>query len=216
MNPRTRRYHATIGSASLILGPTLMSVGDSFHPPESWDPTIQVALIAAAPTRWYAAHLLLFIGMLLLVPGILALTAIVRDRRPAIGYAARVLMLAAVGALSAVFSFEMLLGRFVTRGVGQDIDVTLLESFMGPTVFAVLAPGLLAFFIGSWLAVIPLASRPGPLRWPAFAFGLGTILILAEIISAQVLLSQIGNVCCLIGGIGFARVLVQGRVKLAA
>jgi hypothetical protein len=41
-------------------------------------------------------------------------------------------------------------------------------------------------------------------------FALGTVLILAEIVSARVLLSQIGNVLCLAGGVWFARVLLRG------
>jgi hypothetical protein len=186
-----------------------MSVGDLLHPPETWDSVAQVAIVAASPSRWYAAHLLLFIGMLLFVPGILALTAIVMERRPALGYAARVLMLAAVGSLSAVFGFEMLLGRVAASG-NQPAAVPLLETFMGPSVFPALAAGLLAFFVGTGLAVAPLASRAGPLRGPALVFALGAALILAEIISAQVLLSQIGNVLCLVGGVLFARVLVRG------
>ena len=216
MTTAPRQYHRVIGAASLIVGPALMSVGDLFHPPESWDPAVQVAMVAAAPSRWYAAHLLLFAGMLLFVPGILALTAIVADRRPALGYAARVLMLAAVGALSAVFGFEMLLGRFVAGGASQAAAVALLETFTGPAVFAVLMPGLLAFFVGTGLAVAPLASSAGPLRGPALVFALGTALILAEIISAQVLLSQIGNVLCLAGGWWFARVLRRGTALAAA
>jgi len=210
MNTTTRRYDTAVGMASLIVGPLLMSVGDLLHPPESWDPAAQIAFIAAAPSRWYASHLLLFIGMLLFVPGILAITALVMKRRPAIGYAARVLMLAAVGALSAVFGFEMLLGRVVDMGVERSVAITMLETFMGPTIFTVLAPGLLSFFIGTGLAVVSLALQPGPLRWPALAFGIGATLILAEIISAQVLLSQVGNVFCLVGGVWFARVLAQG------
>lgn len=210
MTTAPRPYHRVIGAASLIVGPALMSVGDLFHPPESWDPVAQVAIVAAAPSRWYAAHLLLFMGMLLFVPGILALTAIVADRRPALGYAARVLMLAAVGALSAVFGFEMLLGRFVAGAADRSAAVALLQTFMGPAVFAVLMPGLLAFFVGTGLAVAPLASNAGPLRGPALVFALGTALILAEIISAQVLLSQIGNMLCLAGGWWFARVLRRG------
>jgi hypothetical protein len=189
-----------------------MSVGDLLHPKESWDSTAQIAFIAAAPARWYIAHLLLFIGMLLFIPGILALTSLVADRRPAIGYSARVLMLAGVGALSAVFGFEMLLGRLIDIGIGPPADTDLLETFMGPAIFAVLGPALFAFFLGSWLAVGTLAARPGPLRSAALVFGLGTVLILAEIISAQVLLSQIGNICCLVGGVLLARALRRNPV----
>src|SRR4030095_12969857 len=99
-----------IGATSLIVGPALMSVGDLFHPAESRDPAAQVAIVAGSPSRWYVAHLLLFLGMLLLVPGILTLTRVARDRRPAAGYAARLLLLVSVGAFSAVIVCEMLLG----------------------------------------------------------------------------------------------------------
>src|SRR5215212_1626539 len=107
-------YRTVIGAASLIVGPTLMSVGDLMHPHESWDAAAQVAMIAESASRWYIAHLLLFVGILVFVPGILALSDVTAKRSPAIGYAARVLLLASVGALSAVFACEMLLGRFVS------------------------------------------------------------------------------------------------------
>jgi hypothetical protein len=124
-------------------------------------------------------------------------------------------MLVGVIALSTHLGFEMVLGRFLAAGADQTTAVTLLETYMG-TVFPALAPGLSAFFVGTGLAVVPLASRAGPLRGPALVFALGTALILGEIISAQVLLSQIGNVLCLVAGMWFARVLLRGTASLSA
>jgi hypothetical protein len=204
-------YRTVIGATSLIVGPALMSVGDLFHPPETWVPGDQVAILARSASRWYTAHLLLFVGMLLLVPGFLILTKVAMDRRPAAGYAARLLMLVSVGAFSAVFVFEMLLGRFISAGADRAAAVILLESFMSAQVFLALLPGLLAFFIGTALAVRALAFPDGPFRWPALGFGLGAILILGEIILAEVLLSQIGNIVILVAGIAFASLLLRGR-----
>jgi hypothetical protein len=70
-------YRTVIGATSLIVGPALMSVGDLFHPAETHAAPGQVAILAQSASRWYAAHLLLFVGMLLLVPGILALGEII-------------------------------------------------------------------------------------------------------------------------------------------
>lgn len=198
--PRCRMIEA----GSLIVAPALMSLGDLMHPPESWDSAVQVAIVAVATRRWYLAHLLLFVGILIFVPGVLVLTRTVACHRPALGYASRVLLLASVGALSAVFAFEMLLGSFVAAD--PRAAVALLQTF-NSRVLLVLLPGLLAFFVGAGLFVAPLASTAGPLRWPALCLGLGALLILGEIISAQVILSQIGNVLIFIAGIGFARVL---------
>jgi hypothetical protein len=211
--PPPSRYRTVIGAASLIVAPALMSVGDLMHPHESWDPAAQVAIVAESASRWYLAHLLLFVGMLILAPGILALTDVVERRRPAAAYSARVLLVASVGALSAVFVCEMLLGQFVSRGADQSAAVSLFETFQSGAVLGALLPGLLAFFIGTALFVTPLASTTGPFRWPALCFALGALLIMGEIILAEVLLSQIGNVLILVAGIRFAWLLLRGQER---
>ena len=207
--PPPSRYRTVIGAASLVVAPGLMSVGDLMHPHESWDAAAQVAMVAESASRWYLAHLLLFIGMLLFVPGILALSEEVAKRRPGTGYAARVLLFASVGALSAVFVCEMLLGRFVSEGADNAAAVALFKTFQSGAVLGALMPGLLAFFIGTALFVTPLASSAGPFRWPALCFALGAILIMGEIILAQVLLSQIGNILIFVAGVSFARLLLR-------
>jgi hypothetical protein len=208
MRPDAGGSGTVLGAASLMVGPALMSLGDLMHPPERYSAAAQVAILAGSASRWYLAHLLLFVGILLLVPGFLALTRVAMDRRPAAGYAARVLILASVGAFSAVFVFEMLLGCFITRGADQSAAVALLETFQSPAVFLALVPGLLAFFVGIGLVVRSLGS-PGPFRAPVLLLGLGATLILGEIVLAEVLLSQIGNILILLAGIGFARALLR-------
>ena len=213
MDAALSRRRTAIGAASLIVGPALMSVGDLFHPAETWDAAAQVAILAESASRWYTAHLLLFAGMLLFAPGILALSEVAASRKPAAGYAARVLLITAVGGLSAVFVFEMLLGRFISDGSDQAAAVALVETFQSAAIFGALAPGLLAFFVGTALAVVSLASTADPFRWPALTLALGAVLILGEIILAEVLLSQIGNILILIAGIHFAWLLLQGRER---
>jgi hypothetical protein len=50
----------------------------------------------------------------------------------------------------------------------------------------------------------------GPLRWPAVVLLMGIVLIVAEIASSQVLLSQIGNFLVWSGSVAFAWLLVRG------
>ena len=63
-------------------------------------------------------------------------------------------------------------------------------------------------------------SRGAPKSWwarlyPVLLLGLGTILILAEIASAQVLLSQIGNIVILAGSVAFAwQIARSGRADI--
>src|SRR5262245_7459870 len=90
---RTRGYRTVIAVASLVVGPLLMSVGDLLHPEETLDAAGQATIIIEHPSRWYAAHLLLFIGLLAFVPGVLAITRLTAQQKPMAGYVGRVLLL---------------------------------------------------------------------------------------------------------------------------
>jgi len=63
-----QRAERITAALSLLIGPLLMSIGDLLHPEERMLPDDQIAIVAEHASRWYTAHLLLFIGMLLLVP----------------------------------------------------------------------------------------------------------------------------------------------------
>ena len=209
--PATRDYRTLIAAASLIVGPLLMTIGDLFHPEERMDTAQQIAILADHASRWYAAHLLLFIGMLLSIPGLLALAGLTAARNPAAGYAARILALIGAAAFAAIFVGEMLIGRFVADGADTATAAALLDSmFSGPMVAAVI-PGALACFVGTAVFAIPLMVAGGKLRWIAVFYSIGALLILAEILSAQVILSQIGNFLIFCGGAATAWLILQGE-----
>jgi hypothetical protein len=209
--PATRDYRTLIAAASLIVGPLLMTIGDLFHPEERMDTAEQIAILVDHASHWYAAHLLLFIGMTLSIPGLLALASLTAERNPAAGYAARILVLIGAAAFAAIFVGEMLIGRFVADGADTAAATELLDSmFSGPIVAAVI-PAALAFFVGTAAFAIPLMVAGGKLRRPAALYSIGALLILAEILSAQVILSQIGNILIFCGGAGTAWLILQGK-----
>ena len=207
----TRDYRTLIAAASLIVGPLLMTIGDLFHPEERMDSAAQIAILVDHAPRWYAAHLLLFIGMLLSIPGLLALAGLTAERNPAAGYAARILVLIGAAAFAAIFVGEMLIGRFVTDGADTAAATDLLDSmFSGPMVAAVI-PAALAFFVGTATFAIPLMMAGGKLRRIAALYSIGALLILAEIVSAQVMFSQIGNFLIFCGGAATAWLILRGE-----
>jgi hypothetical protein len=105
----------------------------------------------------------------------------------------------------------MLIGRFVADGADTATAAALLDSmFSGPMVAAV-APGALAFFVGTAAFAIPLMMAGGKLRWVAVLYSIGALLILAEILSAQVILSQIGNLLIFCGGATAAWLILRGE-----
>jgi hypothetical protein len=204
MSSSTRGYRTALEAASLVLGPLLMSGGDLIHPREQMDAADQAAIIIEHASRWYAAHLLLFIGLLVFIPGILAVTSLTAARRPIAGYIARVLILAGVGVFTAVFVTEMLMGRYVSDGADLAAAIALLETFQSGWMLGAVGVGLVMFFGGVAVFVVPLVTGGGRFRWPALTFALGAFLILMEIITSEVRLSQLGNVLILIASIAFA------------
>ena len=210
----SRGYRTLIASASLVAGPLLMSIGDLFHPEESMNNAEQIAIVVDHASSWYAAHLLLFVGILLSIPGFLALSNLTAHRSPAAGHAARILVLVGTSAFASIFVAEMLIGRYVTDGANAIAGKALLDSmFSGPMVAAV-GPAALAFFAGAAVFAIPLMRAGGGLRRVAVLYSAGALLILAEILSAEVLLSQIGNIVIFLGGATAAWLLIRGEASL--
>jgi len=176
-----------------------MSIGDLLHPEERMSPVEQIAIVAEHASRWYAAHLLLFFGMLLFIPGLLRMTALTAILKPVVGYAARILIMIGTAGFASIVTGEMLASRLVLDGVGSGAPISLWTNlFMGPVVAAV-GPAVLAFFVGTIMSAIPLLRGSKRLRWPVALIVIGVLFVLAEILTARVVLSQIGNIVVLCG-----------------
>jgi hypothetical protein len=205
-----RDWRTLIAAASLITGPLLMTIGDLLHPEERMAPSEQIAILVDHASRWYTAHLLLFVGIILFIPGLLALSALTAARKPAVGYAARILILVGAAALASIFVGEMLIGRFVLDGADPAAATALLESMFSGPILAAVGPAMLAFFVGTAAFAIPLI-RTGTTVGRAAAFILiGVFFILAEILSAQVILSQLGNILAFCGSATAAWLILKG------
>jgi len=211
-----RDYRTLVAAASLVVGPLLMTIGDLLHPQERMAPPEQIAILVGQASHWYAAHLLLFVGMMLFIPGLLALSALTGARKPGVGYAARILILVGAAALASIFVGEMLVGRFVLDGADPAAATDLLESMFSGPMLAALGPAMLAFFVGTAAFAIPLMRGGGKVGWAAALILIGTLFILAEILSAQVILSQIGNVLAFCGSTTAAWLILRGAVGGAA
>jgi hypothetical protein len=208
-----RDYRTLIAVASLIGGPLLMTIGDLIHPEERMDAAEQIAILVDHASRWYVAHLLLFIGMMLAIPGLLALASLTAERSPAAGYAARILTLIGAATFASIFLGEMLIGRFVTDGADSAAATDLLDITLSGPIAAAIIPGVLAFLVGIAAFASPLVIGGGKLRWIAALYSIGSLLILAEILSAQVILSQVGNFLIFCGGTATAWLMLGGEAR---
>ena len=77
-------------------------------------------------------------------------------------------------------------------------------------MLAAVGPPMLAFFVGTAAFAIPLMRSGGRPGLAAAFILLGVLLVLAEILSAQVILSQLGNVLVFCGSTMAAWLILQG------
>ena len=206
-----RRAERVTTSVSLVVGPLVMSIGDLLHPEERMLPVEQIAIVVDHASRWYTAHLLLFFGMLLFIPGFLGLTALTAMLKPVLGYAARILMMIGTAGFASIITGEMLASRLVLDGVGNAAPISLWTNlFMGPVAAAV-GPALLAFFVGIMMSAIPLLRGSARLRRPLALIVIGALFVLAEILTARVVFSRIGNIVVLCGSAEMAWHIARTR-----
>jgi hypothetical protein len=196
-------------SVSLVVGPLLMSIGDLLHPEERMLPAEQIAIVVDHASRWYTAHLLLFFGILLFIPGFLGLTALTAMLKPVVGYAARILMMIGAAGFASIVTGEMLASRLVLDNVGTAAPISLWTNlFMGP-VGAAVGPAVLAFFVGTIMSAIPLLRGSERLRWPVALIVVGVLLVLAEVLTARVVFSRVGNIVVLCGSAAAAWLIAR-------
>lgn len=208
-----RRAERVTTSVSLVVGPLLMSIGDLLHPEERMAPAEQIVIVIDHASRWYTAHLLLFVGILLFIPGFLGLSALTAMLKPAVGYAARILMMVGTAGFASIITGEMLASGLVADGVGRAAPISLWTNlFMGRVVVAV-GPALLAFFIGTFMFAIPLLRGAQRLRRPVALIVIGVLFVLTEILTAHVVFSQIGNIVVLCGCAEAAWLIATARTE---
>jgi hypothetical protein len=153
------------------------------------------------------------LGMLLFVPGFLGLSALTARLMPVLGYVARMLLMIGTAGFASIITGEMLASRLVLDGVGNAAPISLWTNlFMGPVVAAV-GPALLAFFVGAFMLAIPLLRGLERLRRPIALIVIGALFVLAEILTAHLLFSQIGNVVVLFGSAEAAWLIARDRTN---
>jgi hypothetical protein len=108
MTEATTNMRQRLGGVTLVAGPALLVAGALTHPREVSDAGEQLGIVAAGLNRWYLAHLLYVVAMVVLIPAVLALGRRLRDRAPSLelwGTALAVVGLCASAALTVIDGF---------------------------------------------------------------------------------------------------------------
>ncbi|MDX6592351.1 MAG: hypothetical protein QOJ13_1547 [Gaiellales bacterium] len=149
----------TLAGACMVVAPLVLLAAMVIHPASDMDEATQVATIADNLDAWYLAHLLALVSIALMVPAVLGLMHMLREREVALGHLGGGLAL--LGSLVLMLFWGVALMQWqMVRGAGDRTQMTsLLDRFMhttGTQVFLflglALTIGLVVLALGLWRA----------------------------------------------------------------
>jgi hypothetical protein len=196
-------FRKLIAGACMVVAPLVLLVAVVIHPASDTNEATQVATIADNLDAWYVAHLLAFISIGLMVPAVLGLMHMLREREVAFGYLGGGLAMVGLLAFAAIVGMEMAMWQMVAGGSTREAvgllerlnDTTgivipfLLVSFGFSLGLACLAFGLLrARFVQSWMAI---SVAVGAI---VFGFAVGTAMNWLAIVGAAFLVVGLGAI----------------------
>ena len=204
-------------ASALVVGPALFLVDNLIHPEElaRGNEAEQLAAIAADAARWQIAHLIGFIGLIVICFSILGLARLVRRTHPALGLWSAVAGVAGVIGLAFAFAIDGyawgILGEVAgrTRTNPATIEAAfgeLQESGWVVPYYALAVVG----FLGAMLALCWGLADGGWARVPAVALlAVGSLAVSLEGVIASNAYFIVSSALFLAGGAAVARELLR-------
>jgi hypothetical protein len=196
-------FRKMVAGACMVAAPVVLLVAMVIHPASDMNEAAQVATIAANLDAWYVAHLLALVSIALMVPAVLGLMHMLREREVASGHLGGGLAMVGLLAFAGILGMEMAMWQMVAGGSTREAvgllerlnDTTgivipfLLVSFGFSLGLACLAYGLLrARFVQSWMAIFVAVGAI------VFGFAIGTAMNWLAIVGAAFLVVGLGAI----------------------
>jgi hypothetical protein len=196
-------FRKMVAGACMVVAPLVLLAAVVIHPASDTNEATQVATIADNLDAWYVAHLLALISIAVMVPAVLGLMHMLRDREVAFGHVGGGLAMLGLLAFAGIVGMELAMWQMVAGGSTREA-VALLErlndtagivipfvvvSFGFALGLACLAIGLYrARAVQSWTAISLAAGAI------VFGFAIGAALNWLAIVAAAFLVVGLGTI----------------------
>ena len=196
-------FRKIVAGACMVVAPLALLAAMVIHPASDMDEATQVATIADNLDAWYVAHLLALISIAVMVPAVLGLMHMLREREVAIGHLGGGLAMLGLLAFAGIVGMELVMWQMVAGGSTREA-VALLErlndtagivipfvavSFGFAFGLACLAIGLYrARAVQSWTAISVAVGAV------VFGFAIGAALNWLAIVAAAFLVVGLGTI----------------------
>jgi len=192
-----------VAGACMVVAPLVLLAAMVIHPASDMNEATQVATIQANLDAWYVAHLLALVSIAVMVPAVLGLMHMMREREVAFGHVGGGLAMLGLLAFTGIVAMELVMWQMAAGGSTAEA-VTLLErlnntagivipfaivSFGFTLGLACLAYGLYrARAVQSWMAVSTTAGAI------LFGFAIGTTMNWLAVVAAAFLVVGLGAI----------------------
>jgi hypothetical protein len=165
-----------VAGACMVVAPILLLVATVIHPASDMDEATQVATIADNLDAWYTAHLIALVSIVVMVPALLGLMHMLRQRQVALGHIGGGLAMIGLLALVGIVAMEIVMWQLVSEG-DRAAAVTLLQALQESAGFLIpFALMSFGFAIGMALLAVGLYRARAVQSWMAVCVGVGSIL----------------------------------------
>ena len=162
----SRHFRRRVAGIAMVLAPLLAVLAETLHAKVETDATKQLAGVAKSTDRWYAAHLLVLVMLMLLVPAFLGLVHLLRESSPALGNTGLVFFVPGVIGVAAVVGAEFVLWK-MAQAANREEMVALAKSVNESAGFFVVLLFALLFPIAWLLVGIGLYRSRAVATWSA-------------------------------------------------
>ncbi len=177
-------FRRTLAGLGLILGSLALFVGDVIQPALRESSAEALRVTAEYPGRVLATALLFFVSAVLLVPGILGIVHLLRDRATVLGHVGGALSIVGVMFFAIIHARHAFLIGMVESGTDREQMVALSDRVMAGPIFSLIyIILLLGFVIGPVVLMAGvLRARVAP-RWAA-------VLVIAANVASFVIVND--------------------------
>ena len=196
-------FRKMVAGACMVVAPLVLLVAMVIHPASDMNEATQVATIQDNLDAWYVAHLLALISIAVMVPALLGLMHMLREREVAFGHVGGGLAMLGLLAFAGIVGMELAMWQMAAGGSTAEA-VALLErlnntagivipfafvSFGFALGLACLAAGLYrARAVQSWMAISTAAGAI------LFGFAIGTTMNWLAVVAAAFLVVGLGSI----------------------
>jgi hypothetical protein len=195
----SQHLRKTVAGLSMVLGPLLLVVAFVASPRLETGAGAQLRVAAEHVDRYYLVNLIAMVGVAVLVPAVLGLMHMVRERRPVHGAIGGGLAVLGLLATMVSFGIAFAIWRMASDGVTA-ADVSLLDSIIDSAgiVIPVTAVGFLGA-IGFVLLMLGLYRGHVVDWWMALCAAIGVVLINVAFPAGMLALAILGSALLLVG-----------------